>query len=247
VPRRGMQPSGGCSGFISYDAAGNLLSDGVNAYTYDAENRLTTVKVNGSLTGTYVYDALGQRVEKITPSGVPSDCDTNGGTVFYIRGLSGHTAVYTSQSVNQCHDYIYAGGRHLVTYKGYAEFTHADWLGTERVRGSQTCTSNPFGDALACSPANTGQYRAHTHFTGKERDSESGLDNFGARFNSFNIGRFMSPDAKFPTMRHVANSQKWNRYAYVHNNLLAFIDPDGLDDWFIFRPSIGKNSAGTGN
>ncbi len=31
-------------------------------------------------------------------------------------------------------------------------------------------------------------------FTGKERDSESGLDNFGARFNSSSLGRFMTPD-----------------------------------------------------
>ena len=34
-------------------------------------------------------------------------------------------------------------------------------------------------------------------FTGKERDSESGLDNFGARYNSSNLGRFMSPDKPF--------------------------------------------------
>jgi RHS repeat-associated protein len=31
-------------------------------------------------------------------------------------------------------------------------------------------------------------------FTGKERDSESGLDNFGARYDSSSMGRFMTPD-----------------------------------------------------
>ena len=31
-------------------------------------------------------------------------------------------------------------------------------------------------------------------FTGKERDSESGLDNFGARYDSSQYGRFMTPD-----------------------------------------------------
>ena len=35
---------------------------------------------------------------------------------------------------------------------------------------------------------------SHYKFTGKERDSESGLDNFGARYNSSSLGRFMSPD-----------------------------------------------------
>jgi RHS repeat-associated protein len=45
----------------------------------------------------------------------------------------------------------------------------------------------------------------HAHlahkFTGKERDSESGLDNFIARYNSSNMGRFMSPDPLLTTLR----------------------------------------------
>jgi RHS repeat-associated protein len=62
-----------------------------------------------------------------------------------------------------------------------------------------------------------------THkFTGKERDSESNLDNFGARFDSSSLGRFMSPDhGPF----HLANQQPLNRYAYALNNPLRFIDP----------------------
>jgi RHS repeat-associated protein len=34
----------------------------------------------------------------------------------------------------------------------------------------------------------------HYKFTGKERDSESGLDYFGARYYGSNMGRWMSPD-----------------------------------------------------
>ena len=45
----------------SYDAAGNLLSDNVNTYTYDAENRISSADA-GSIT--YVYDAFGHRVRK---------------------------------------------------------------------------------------------------------------------------------------------------------------------------------------
>jgi RHS repeat-associated protein len=70
----------------------------------------------------------------------------------------------------------------------------------------------------------------------KERDSESGLDNFGARYNSSNMGRFMSPD---PMGGHPQDPQTLNRYAYVRNNPLNLTDPTGLD--FYLRCS-GKDS-----
>jgi RHS repeat-associated protein len=66
----------------------------------------------------------------------------------------------------------------------------------------------------------------HYKFTGKERDSESGLDNFGARFDSSSMGRFMSPDIG---ALHLGNPQSLNRYAYALNNPMFYIDPDGED------------------
>jgi RHS repeat-associated protein len=63
-------------------------------------------------------------------------------------------------------------------------------------------------------------------FTGKERDSESALDNFGKRYNSSSIGRFMSADE--PLMdQEKANPQSWNLYSYVRNNSLNNTDPTG--------------------
>ena len=52
---------------MSYDAAGNQLSDGVNTYTYDAEGNVTAV--NTGNTGQYVYDALNHRVSTKTSAG----------------------------------------------------------------------------------------------------------------------------------------------------------------------------------
>jgi RHS repeat-associated protein len=69
-----------------------------------------------------------------------------------------------------------------------------------------------------------------SNITGKERDSESGLDNFGARYNSSSMGRFMSPDPLLSSGR-IANPQTWNRYAYALNNPLRIVDPTGLYDW----------------
>jgi RHS repeat-associated protein len=64
--------------------------------------------------------------------------------------------------------------------------------------------------------------------TGKERDSESGLDYFGARYFGSALGRFTSPDPLMASA-HASNPQSWNRYAYALNNPLRFVDPDGMD------------------
>jgi len=69
------------------------------------------------------------------------------------------------------------------------------------------------------------------HFTGKERDEESGLDYFGARFYEGTLGRFMSPDwsAKAEPVPYskLDDPQTLNLYAYVRNNPLTSVDPDG--------------------
>lgn len=64
-------------------------------------------------------------------------------------------------------------------------------------------------------------------FTGKERDAETGLDYFGARYYASNMGRFMSPDS--PGFAHLSNPQAWNLYSYTYNNPISSIDPDGHD------------------
>ena len=73
--------------------------------------------------------------------------------------------------------------------------------------------------------------RAPYKFTGKERDSESGLDNFGARYNSSSMGRFMSPDWSTKPQgvpyAKLDNPQTLNLYAYVGNNPLSSTDPTG--------------------
>jgi RHS repeat-associated protein len=73
-------------------------------------------------------------------------------------------------------------------------------------------------------------------FTGKERDSESGNDYFGARYYASTMGRFMSPDfndygldpAPVPWADY-SNPQSLNLYAYVQNNPLSRTDDFGHD------------------
>lgn len=70
--------------------------------------------------------------------------------------------------------------------------------------------------------------RFDSFFTGKERDTESGLDYFKYRMYASSMGRWMSPDPSGLTHVDLANPQGLNLYNYVGNNPLTRIDLDGL-------------------
>ncbi len=115
------------------------------------------------------------------------------------------------------------------------------------------CTFNPFGEQVSCSPDNPSN---HYRFTGKERDSEDGLDDFGARYFSSSMGRWMTPDwSARPTAVPYAvfgDPQSLNLYLYVRNDPVSLADADGhfLDsDWGIFTgapPLPGPDHAREG-
>lgn len=76
-------------------------------------------------------------------------------------------------------------------------------------------------------------------FTGKERDdTESGLDEFGARYYASSMGRNMSIDPAFES-EILELPQTWNRYSYVYNRPLFATDPDGR-----CRPCVGAIIGG---
>jgi RHS repeat-associated protein len=68
-----------------------------------------------------------------------------------------------------------------------------------------------------------------SQFTGKERDAESGLDYFGARYYGSALGRFTSADPLWINVNRLVDPQRLNLYAYGRNNPLRFTDPNGTD------------------
>jgi RHS repeat-associated protein len=203
-----------------YDGAGNQITDSQSrTFTYDAENRQTTF--NGT-TGQYFYDGDGRRVKKT---------DNSGTTVFVYNAGGQLIAEYHSDPVPPA-----PGG-------GGTSYLTTDHLGSTRVVTKSDGTVKarydylPFGEELG---AGVGQrttgmgYSAadstKQKFTQKERDNESGLDYFGARYYSAPQGRFTSTDPKVDQKRSVIDPQRFNLYVYVRNNPLALIDPDGKQD-----------------
>ena len=207
----------------------------------------------------YLYDAGGTRVAKGSITAWSCDPAANGFTTIndYVLGPGGEqvtemgvgsaTTGSTTSGLAWQHTNVWAGGKLLGTYDNDGlHFYLDDPLGTRRVQTDsagvveQTCQSLPYGDGLNCiTPPNAsgatyaGSLTAPTehHFTGKERDAESGNDYFGARYYSSAMGRFMSPDwaAKAQPVPYakVDDPQSLNLYAYVGNNPLTRNDADG--------------------
>jgi RHS repeat-associated protein len=214
-------------GILTYDAAGNVIADNMHHYTYDAENRLT--EVDAGTTASYLYDALGRRVQKTAA----------GATVNYLYDLDGHVVTELASTGEWTRGEVYAGSRHLVTYRnGLTYFSSVDALGSERVRSTQNessvegCDSLPFGDDQYCYGSAVGNV-SPLHFTGQERDTETNLDNFEARYMASSLGRFMSPDSSDDPdpipYADLGDPQSLNLYAYAENDPLSSIDPDGHD------------------
>jgi len=188
----------------------------------------------------YIYDAEGNRVAKGTITTMSCDPSVNGFTTQanYVRDQAGHQlsefAPGQGGTMVWQHTNVYANGELIATEDSTeAHFYLNDWLGTRRVQTDyegavkeQTCSSLPYGDGESCQPTPT-----ENLFTGKERDTESGNDYFGARYYASAMGRWMSPDwASDPTAVPYAtytDPQSLNLYEYVGNNPLAKPDLDG--------------------
>ncbi len=204
---------------VHYDDSGNQTAfpGFVTQAVYDAENRLTSFTRPDGAQITFTYDADGRRVTK-----------TMGGIItYYVYDAAGQlTAEYggsgsgASGTVYQTEDPL--GNTRAVTDSSGKIVSRSDYMPFgENIIGSSTYNragligyGPPQGTELA--------------FTGKERDAETGLDYFGARYFSGAQGRFTSPDKPFAG-QNPANPQSWNLYSYGLNNPLRYIDPTGHD------------------
>jgi len=207
------------SATFTYDAAGNMTSDGSHTYTYDAEGNIT--KVDSGTTAAYLYDALNHRVR--TTVGTAQ-------TEFVFNRNGQRVSVWNASNNTVERDQYYWGNTPVAFANGGSvHFQHQDWLGTERTRTTYngsvegTYTSLPFGDGYAPSGSDQDPY----HYAQLDYDSETATSHAQYRQDSTTQGRWMSPDPYYGSYDPY-NPQSLNRYSYALNSPLTYSDPSGL-------------------
>ncbi|HKR23161.1 MAG TPA: RHS repeat-associated core domain-containing protein, partial [Pyrinomonadaceae bacterium] len=201
-----------------YDNNGNMLSktdfSGTRNFAWDSDNRLKQVTLPGGLTVNYKYDAIGRRIQRTTSAGADERYVYDGHNV--VLDLNSSLAVTTS--------YLNGPGvddhlRQTNVTTGVSYFL-TDHLGsTSALTDStgavvETLSYDSFGN-------NAGSTRTRYTYTGRERDPDTGLLYYRARFYDPQIGRFMSEDP-------IGLAGGINPYAYVGNSPVNYIDPWGL-------------------
>jgi len=211
-------------GGYSYDAAGNMLHDATSGlnYSYDQENRIT-----GATGFSYTYDGDGNRVKKANGSA---------GTLYWY--MAPGIVAESDLSGNLTSEYVFFDGERVArrdnpSSSGPIFYYFSDHLKTTDIatdaQGNIKNESDfyPWGGELQFLANDSNHYK----FTGKERDSETQLDYFGARYYSNGLGRWITPDwaAKATAVPYAefSDPQSLNLYTYVRNLPTTKIDADG--------------------
>jgi RHS repeat-associated protein len=185
-------------------------------FTYDAENRQISETNSGGLSATYLYDGDGKRVEKLL---------NNGQKVVYVYDALGKLAAEydlqnseTPPPSTTCYlSYDHLGSLRMVTDQNANVVGRHDYIPFgEEIPGGIAGRSGQFGSSDSVSQK----------FTGKERDTETSLDYFGARYYTAGVERFLSADPE-NAGSDPGDPQSWNGYAYARSNPLLLVDPTG--------------------
>ncbi len=215
----------------SYDANGNLTSDGALTYAWDALNRMTQVSRDGEVLATYGYDSQNCRVRKT----VGTD------TTYYLYDLENRLTAEISGSGTVLRECIWLENEPLALREyelrpGLYLYIN-DHLGTPQqlVTADGTVVWQaaylPFGEAQV----RVGTVTNNLRFPGQYFDAETGLHYNWNRYYDPETGRYISADP-------IGLTGGMNLYAYVEGDPINAIDPQGLavgvDDILIWGPLI---------
>ncbi len=204
---------------LTYDNDGNTLTSvtgsNTTTYTWDFENRLTSVTLPGTGgTVSFAYDPFGRRIKKVSSAGTSIFAYDRDNLIEETNASGGVVARYSQM---QDVDEPLAMLRSSAT-----SYYHADAPGSitslSNAAGAlaNTYTYDSFGKLTASSGSLVNPFR----FTARDFDTETNLQYSRNRYYDPNTGRFLSEDsARF--------DESANFYPYVNNNPLTYNDPFG--------------------
>jgi len=211
----------------AYDANGNLATrtakvagactGGVTTYEWDVLNRLVRIDNPDATYAGYRYDAQGRRIEK----------DVN--NLSLTRYVYDDDAILLEYDGANSLQARYSHGEEVdqplaMTRGGQSYFYHTDHLGSVRLlTDAAGAVANAYDyDAFGNLEAASFETVANPYaFTARERDAESGLMFYRARYYDPNIGRFISEDPMG------FEAEDLNLYRYVFNIPVMGVDPTG--------------------
>ncbi|HHM8552680.1 TPA: RHS repeat domain-containing protein, partial [Pseudomonas aeruginosa] len=215
---------------VTSDAAGNLTQDrAARKLAYDAQGRLQSVSRDGQQVAEYRYNALGQRIVKLTPESVTT----------YLYGpdgqLLGEAEHDGSGRKLRAQYYLWLDSLPLATidadYDAQGKvgnptllYLHGDHLDTPRLATDASgqiawqWQSDAFGRGEALSQGST---QVNLRFSGQYYDAESGLHYNYFRDYDPETGRYVESDP-------IGLAGGLNTFSYVYGNPVNLIDPNGL-------------------
>jgi len=234
----GDPPSTPYSQKYTYDAAGNMTSmPHLASMTWDAKNRLQQVDLGGGGTAYYVYDAVGQRVRKVVErlGGDVEDRIYVGGYEVFRRTVAG------TQAVERQSLHVMDGQRRVALVEtktrengvpvalpvSLIRYQLSNMIDSACVEFDEAGALISYEEYFAFGGTSYRSVRRDIdvplkryRYVGKERDDETALYYYGARYYSPWLGRWISPDP-------AGLKDGTSFYVYTRDNPVRLVDPTG--------------------
>jgi RHS repeat-associated protein len=227
------------SNSYTYDANGNTQtmanSSGTTTYTWDFENRLTSVALPGSGGSVnFKYDPFGRRIYKSSSSGT-SIYAYDGDNLIEEANATGAAVARYSPGLNIDESLA-------MLRSGTTSYYEADGLGsvTTLSNAAGALANNYTYDSFGNLVASAGSLVNSFHYAGREFDIETNLYYYRARYYDAIVGRFLSEDPlEF-------DGDGPNFYSYVRNDPIILTDLFGLSS-LVFDANNGTLTVIDGN